>query len=377
MSYPEYSETIKNVSKETVEPKDRESLLEMSNIRCLLEKGDEKMRVKLNYIVPPVRCFLHHALALGVFWDENDKEIMKWYCVNYNYLMAGHTLEDQFYSFMVNYNSIPFLQKSNICGNELDGLLSRFSFPEIIKFLIDRGNLVEVIADEFYFSMSAAYQKKHFMHEVLILGYDDNKKSFLIRQYINHTFQEKEVSWEEVIPFENGIYYGDDVAMKIYKKKKNNFYFCPEMFMIQIKDFYESANPYQRVGGFYGNDFDTWNKDFGFQAYERIGELFESQEWIDYRVLRMVFEHFDGMKRKLEFIKQEDYEGILIREELIEFYQKSALVMFSLVNMGVKQNLLGEDLRENTKKRIVAKFRELILEERNWMTDFLKINDYL
>ncbi len=334
------------------------------------------MRVKLDYTVPPVRCFLHHALALGVFWDENDKEIMKWYCVNYNYLMAGHTLEDQFYSFMVNYNNVPFLQKSNMCGDELEGLLSEFSFPQIIKFLIDRGNLVEVIADEFYLSMSAAYQKEHFMHEILILGYDDEKKSFLVRQYINHVFQEEEVGWEEVIPFENGVYYGDGVAMKVYKKKNNNFFFYPEMFLIQIKDFYESVNPYQRVGGLYGNDFDTWNKDFGFQAYERIGELLESQEWIDYRVLRMVFEHFDGMRRKLEFIKQEGYEGIVIEEDLIEFYRRSAQSAFSLVNVGVKQNLAREDLRVRTKIRVVEKFRELILEERSWMADFLEVNGF-
>lgn len=62
------------------------------------------MRVKLNYVEPPIKCFLHHAFFLGAFWDENDTEIMKWFCVNYNYMFASKKLEDCCYSYLVNYN---------------------------------------------------------------------------------------------------------------------------------------------------------------------------------------------------------------------------------------------------------------------------------
>ena len=137
------------------------------------------MRKILNYTIPPIKCFMHQAIPLGVFWDENDQNVMNWFCLNYNYILAGTRPQDYFFTFLVNFSSIPFLQKREIYGDELENYLSKHSFPALVKGMIDNGNFVEVIADMFYMNR-ADFGHRHMMHEMLILGYDDEKDTFIM-----------------------------------------------------------------------------------------------------------------------------------------------------------------------------------------------------
>lgn len=271
---------------------------------------------------------------------------------------------------------MPFLQRREIYGDELEKYLTLHSFSQMVKIFIDGGNLVEVIADLYYVPISEAYQVEHFMHEVLIIGYDDEKESFIIRDYIDHVFMEIEVEQSQIVPFENGPYYGDDVAIKLYRKRKGLFVFSVKAFMLQIRDFYDSINPYYRIGNMFGNYFNTWDKAFGFEAYDRMLDYLQSDEMIDYRIVRLIHEHYDGMKRKFIFLQKEGYEEIKYIDEIIKFYTMSALSSDRIVLLSVKQSIIQDERkRSECKSKVLEELKKLIVQEKQIMKEFLEKND--
>lgn len=321
---------------------------------------------------------MHHAFPLGVFWDENNPEIMKWFCVNYNYMFGSQKLDDCCYSYLVSYKNIPFLQKREIFGDELQKYLTKDTIAHMVKLFIDNGNFVEVISDLFYLPVSEAYQLEHYMHEILIVGYDDEKETYIIRDYVNHSFMEIEIEQSKIVPFENGSYYGDDVVIKLYRKREGIFNLSIKAFMLQIRDFYESINPYYRIGNIYGNYFNTWDKAFGFEAYKTMLAYLQSEESIDYRIVRLIQEHFNGMKIKFSFLQKEEYQEIKYLDEMVQFYTRSAINAEEIVLLGVKQTLIqDEDKMRDVKEKVLDELKELIIQEKKVIEKFLEINKML
>ena len=93
----------------------------------------------------------------------------------------------------------------------------------MVKLFIDNGNFVEVISDLFYLPVSEAYQLEHYMHEILIVGYDDEKETCIIRDYVNHSFMEIEIEQSKIVPFENRTYYADAVLTELYRNRAGMF----------------------------------------------------------------------------------------------------------------------------------------------------------
>ena len=329
------------------------------------------MRKILDYTIPPIKCFLHQAFPLGIFWDENDQNIMNWFCLNYNYILGGTRPNDYFYTFLMNFSSIPFLQKREIYGDELELYLTTHSFSTFVKEEINNGNLVEVLADIFYLKGTGAYNKEHFMHEILILGYDDEKDTFIIRDYYRRVFREIEVSQSQIVPFENCSYYGDNVVIKLYRKKDNYFPFDSKSFVLQLKDYYDSINPFYRISCVHGTYFEPWEKAFGMEVYDRIIDYLEAFDSIDYRPLRMIQEHFNGMQIKLNYIKKQHYMDLNCLDETINYYTESANKAEKMVRLALKQTIVSNDKKEQIKQRIISQLKELIDSERIYLKVFL------
>lgn len=336
------------------------------------------MRKVLSYTLPPIRCFLHHAYPLGVFWDEEDKEVMKWFCANYNYLFSCSDPEDYIFSFLVDYHNVPFLQKRSIFGDELIKILNKYTFFDVVKEFIDSNLFVEIISDEFFSKDSESYKKEHNMHEVMILGYDDAKKTFIVRKYIRDGFKELEVPNCEVVPFENGPYYGDNIALKLYSRKYDMFELTPEMFWLQIKDYYESINPYDKIGNFYGNIFLIWkNKVFGLKAIEIMYDIIKNQENLDIRFFRMIYEHYYCMKKKFLFIREENYPGYNISDDILKFYFKMEETTLLNFRLSVKHNITMNKLTKlKLRNKILNCLQKNIDEERKCLKGLLKDNGY-
>jgi len=326
------------------------------------------MRKILNYTIPPIKCYMHHAIPLGVFWDENDQNIMNWFCMNYNYILAGTKREDNFFTFLVDYNSVPFLQRREIYGDELEKYLIDHSFSDFVKMMIDNGNFVEVMVDLFYMPGGL----KHAMHEILILGYDDEKNIFIIRDYIQRKFQEIEVPQSQVVPYENCEYYGDNIVMKLYRKRINVFPFDKKGFLLQLSDYYNNVNPFGRAGFAIGEYFQTWERMFGMKVYDKMRASIEESASIDYRALRVVHEHFEGMRVKLDYIKNQGYLNLDCLDKMIANYTNASSKAGTMVLAALKHELSTGEKRSNLKQRVLLLLKELIDEEKIYLKEFLQ-----
>lgn len=330
------------------------------------------MRKVLNYTVPPIKCFLHHAFPLGVFWDENDENVMNWFCLNYNYILAGQGPKEYLFTFLINYFSIPFLQKRDIYGDELEKYLATHKFSTLVKESIDNGNLVEVLVDMYYIKGQPKYEKIHSMHEILILGYDDEKETFIIRDYFNYVFSELEIEQSQVVPFERCSYYGDNVAMKLFRKRQHVFPFDRRSFILQIKDYYDSINPYYRFSCVHGSYFEPWEKIFGMVVYDKVIDYIETGDCIDYRPLRMIQEHFDGMRIKMDYIISRNYIDLECIENMRDFYISASEKTEIIVRLAVLQTMSPNEKKEKMKQRVITQLRELIESERKVLKTFIE-----
>ena len=216
------------------------------------------------------------------------------------------------------------------------------------------------------------YKKMHYMHEILILGYDDEKETYIIRDYFNHVFSEIEIEWNNVVPFERCSYYGDNVAMKLYRKRPHVFPFDRRSFILQIKDYYDSINPYYRFNCVHGSYFEPWEKMFGMVVYDKVIDYIETSEHIDYRPLRMIQEHFEGMKIKLVYIKKQKYMDLACLDDMITYYTETSLKAETMVRLAIKQILVSEDKKEKIRQRIVAQLNELVDTERKVLKTFIE-----
>ena len=335
------------------------------------------MRKILNYTIPPIKCFMHHVLPLGVFWDENDPEIMNWFCMNYNYIFAGTGSQNDFFSFFANFSGIPFLQRREIYGDELENYLAGHSFPELVKMMIDNGNLVQVIVDMSYMQ-NIDFEKKYTMHEILILGYDDEKDTFIIQGYFKNSlqqvdsFQQMEVPQSQIVPYENCAYYGDNVVMILYRKKTNVFPFDKRGFLLQLSDYYNSVNPFGRVGFVHGTYFEPWERVFGMEVYDRIKEYTESSGVVDYRAMRMVQEHFNTMKMKLSYLKSKGYLKLDCLDKTIACYTEASMKAEMMVITAVKYIMAPKEKKEKTKQSVLSQLKKLIDGEKIYLKEFLQ-----
>ena len=330
------------------------------------------MRKVLDYTIPPIKCYLHHAFPLGVFWNKNNQNIMNWFCLNYNYIFGKLGPKNLFYSFFMNYNSIPFLQKRDIYGDELENYLSSNSFYTFVRQSINNGNIVEVMADMYYLEENYCFKKEHCMHETLILGYDDVKNTFIIRGYFKKIFKEMEVPQSQIIPFQNCAYYGDNVAIKLYRKKEDTFLFDSKSFLLQLNDYYNSINPSYRVSFINGTYYEPWQKSFGMEVYNLLIEYINTANPLDYKPLRVVQEHFESMKIKLEYIKKQKYIIVDCLDEIISYYAESSAKADIIVRLALKQTLVSFPKNEELKHQIIEQLKELISSEQNKLKQFLE-----
>ena len=137
------------------------------------------MKKNLPITIPPVTGYLHHAYPLSIL--ANWTAYLPWFYSNYIQLYCPQNLQnlrrnrtlkfnfyrrpDQRFSFSP-YLKVQFLDRNLIFKSPTD-------IVPFITACIDKGYYVQPTVDEYFLPDSAAYQTRHFMHETLIHGYDN------------------------------------------------------------------------------------------------------------------------------------------------------------------------------------------------------------
>lgn len=258
-----------------------------------------KKKNKINYVKPEVISYAHHAYPLGLI--RTNKESEEWFVSNYIHMY--YSLEGLPFNFIVEYLNNPFIEIRHIYKKEFENLSSKLGLFEWIKAEIDLGNAFEVIIDYYFLPPSQFYKKKHMMHEILIIGYDEQYCFYW--DYVNGEYSENACKWKDIVPYESQELYGKGIAAKIIKCKNSTFVFDLKSVLIDLKNYFNSYNIYPQIAIW--GDY-SWYKEcvFGISCIVKLMEYLQYNEYkfIDYRNINVFYEHKKCMTLRVEFLSK-------------------------------------------------------------------------
>ena len=146
------------------------------------------MKKKIPVQEPPVTSYMFYMYPLSIM--RPHAAFTPWICSNYIQLYHYNDRDLKFYVSPFSpkggkknsyYVACPFLEIQNL----EQSMITR-ARDDIIQFVIaslDEDWHVQLDVDYFHLPSTAPYQQFHFLHEVLVSGYDDNNETFEISGY--------------------------------------------------------------------------------------------------------------------------------------------------------------------------------------------------
>ncbi len=146
------------------------------------------MKKKIPVQEPPVTSYMFYMYPLSIM--RPHAAFTPWICSNYIQLYHYNNRDLKFYVSPFSpkggkknsyYVACPFLEIQNL----EQSMITR-ARDDVIQFVIaslDEDWHVQLDVDYFHLPSTAPYQQFHFLHEVLVSGYDDNNETFEISGY--------------------------------------------------------------------------------------------------------------------------------------------------------------------------------------------------
>ncbi len=266
--------------------------------------------------MPPIIGYLHHAYPLSIL--ANYKAYLPWFHSNYIQLYCppnfqnpsrNRTMKFNFYrrpdqrvSFSP-YLKVQLLNRDLIFKSPTDIL-------PIIVACIDKGYYIQPTVDEYFLPDSAAYQKRHLVHETLIYGYD--KQTFVgigynkNGDYASYHIRFSELKQAVVHADLTGHY--DPDGLRLFKYVQQAEYdFDIHLVREHLEDFLFAKNTSQRFR-MLANPTDG---AYGLATYEYLKHYINSFLFppfsFDIRPAHILWEHKKCMAYRLNYMEAQGY----------------------------------------------------------------------
>lgn len=239
------------------------------------------------------------------------------------------------------YKDNPYLEKIRFPMKYLNGYIH-----PVIRNLIDEGYYVVFGGvDDYYVKGKSWYHKRHFNHDGLICGYDQNAKTYRIYAYDQswryRVFQTTQRSFDEgrKAQFQKQSY-GSIYALK---PTKENVELSPFAVYDRIKEYlgYHSTEYTPRKDG---RAYGAHVQDFIRLYIEKLDNGDIPYERIDCRVFRMLWEHKKIMLERLlavECAAKLDHQVSLLYNHLVNLANNMRL-LYSFYLLKRKDSILSE-----------------------------------
>ena len=204
----------------------------------------------------------------------------------------------------------------------------------IIRELIDNGYYVVFFeVDDYYIEGKTWYKERHFPHDGLICGYDQNDKTYCIYAYDSNWIyrkfwiSQKDFNAGRVAMRKKGVY-SRICALKVGKEQID---FSPKIALKNIKEYLDSnleKYPFDSEEDAYGMIVHKYIAEYVYKLYK--GDI--PYECMDKRVFRLIWEHKKIMLERIEKIEQclhlsgqvsEKYQGLIAETDLIRMLYAS------------------------------------------------------
>ena len=275
--------------------------------------------------IPPILGYLYHAYPLSVLsnWDA----YLPWFYSHYIQLHCPKDFQTaerkkgakfDFYhprSHLYSPQGYQFATSPWLDSQLLDREVVIGNHRSIVEFVVDcirRDYYVQVCVDEFFIPNTMVYQEDHFVHEVLVFGFDKQEKIFYTSGFDrNGNYGNSQVTFSEL---EQGYLHSsiekhyDEYGVILYKNKKGAQYnFDYQYVLEQLEDYVYSKNTSERFRAL-ANPVDNV---FGLNTYRCLNDHFEyvlkKVKRFDIRPLHIFWEHKKCMVSRIEYLEHLNY----------------------------------------------------------------------
>lgn len=259
---------------------------------------------------PLITAFPYHADLFAVIQDipTADRWIM-------NYMLQLRVnkicVNNMFLDFATGdasnlINNCPFI-KLNIAERE--------GIEDIIGFAvdtIDNDRYIYVSVDRYYISVCDEYLKYHMNHDMLISGYDTEKKVLYVSDFfVNGRYEQKELPFSEFIEaynnFNKNQYSLYEDVMQFTKRQDFRYRFDADTAIELINEYITAYNSDRRYypikdSRFLNEDRYCWGVDIYTQLIKNIGTMKEGRCITPLRSYQILLEHKRLMYKALDFM---------------------------------------------------------------------------
>jgi len=335
---------------------------------------------------PPVIGYLCNAYPLAIAAQED--KYLDWFYSNFIQLMMikGFPSEEPFFTFhapVLQWHQYvlrcPFITYQKLEVAIVDGYKS--GVLDFICDSIDRGRHVHVYADEYYISHNRAYQTFHFPHEMLVSGYDKEKRTLTVMGFDQRMvfgifeidFDEfieayrgcsRDTIWNDHIPFAQYVYLLEYNPHFAYK-------FDKELVIQSLKEYRASANSSAHYRAQRNPDEDSYGMAFYglMELYlrQRVGE---EGGWIDLRFSHAFWEHKKVMLDRIDYMDRKGYHQSSPEvREACRIIEQTALVAR---NACIKYNARHQvKAQPDELQRILGLYSDMAALERDFLARFI------
>ncbi|MCD1259752.1 hypothetical protein B5M42_013000 [Paenibacillus athensensis] len=323
-----------------------------------------------------LKAKLHHTLPQSIISDRDAYE--PWFQSNYIQLYCPRgdrgSFHVNFYEYFVWVHPIPAVMAQHL-RRETVGIMSSNPIDFIVAS-IDRGFYFYTYVDEFYLPLFL-YQKFHFVHDLLIYGYDLEIRQFdVVGKTEANQFGTAKISFEQFLESYDESHITADYQRDIFllserQSEHRHYRFDPVLVRELLTDYIESRNTSERLR-MYSNPLD-WH--FGIDVFNRyIADMElakETGEIISYLPVHTLFEHKACMTSRFEYMSRNGFADAARLEPLTDKYRRHVLHGANVLrSMILKRHTAKTD---PTVDQLIAKIHGIVAAEREILPEVLEV----
>ncbi len=300
---------------------------------------------------PPIQSYQHHAFWLSMILG-NDPGMRPWLTMHYTNLMwdeKERMLNPYIYSDwrFETEQLLPTKFLVNVPPKMVRGYRS-FDLVALLCDMLDHGFYQMGTFDEFYIPAKGGYQKRHFVHNNLIYGYDHDAEHFLSIGYTkNRIYEPFTVSYTDYVESVYRLEQRFIGALFCFYQPNAACRFDPERYRRILTDYVTSANK-----GVPGNRYGIGCL---CKTAADLSEWTDEGGPLDLRPLRVILEHArmtcEGLAQLAEWGRKTDAVS----------YTHAVACAEAALNLGIKFQIVRDP---GLLKKAAEEIREMIRIER-------------
>ncbi|PZD95004.1 hypothetical protein DNH61_15300 [Paenibacillus sambharensis] len=267
---------------------------------------------------PLVSVYPKHAIPFSILSCYDSSQA--WIYSNYIQLRCSKTFlayhPSDAFDFFTLYPE--FYENSFFCSERVTADSLTNWYPYAVNFFVDcinRGLYLYTHVDEFWIPGTAAYQRKHFPHAVLVYGYDHAAGTLHIGGFDQVKYSFREVAYDQFEAAIQGIVQHKHQPNSRHSDHHNFTYMLRtdgssgyrlDLAWIadQLWDYLSSSNTSGRFRSI-ANQADDY---YGLAVYDKLEQYYEQEiretHEVDLRPLFLLWEHKKIMLRRLAFLEE-------------------------------------------------------------------------